>query len=146
MHLDGRGIGFKSLTQHIDTTTHSGIFVFQIVRALAEPERYRIRECTNTGLSAARARSRKGGRPPVNAFRNPATLAMAQHRYYGTDTSIDAICGWPGICRSTRYRYVGTKRTAATTRPSRDQRQLRRMSLRMYRRLPVKVAPVCSAA
>src|SRR3954471_18245299 len=58
--LEARGIGFKSLTESIDTTTSGGKLVFHIFGALAEFERDLIRERTNAGLEAARARGRKG--------------------------------------------------------------------------------------
>ena len=58
-----RGVGFKSLQENIDTTTSGGKLIFHIFASLAEFERDIIRERTNAGLSAARARGRKGGRP-----------------------------------------------------------------------------------
>jgi len=63
--LQDRGIGFKSLTESIDTTGSGGRLVFHIFGALAEFERDLIRERTMAGLQAARARGRKGGRKPV---------------------------------------------------------------------------------
>ena len=47
----------------IDTTTAQGRLAFNIFASLAEFERELIRERTQAGLSAARARGRKGGRP-----------------------------------------------------------------------------------
>src|SRR5512142_760064 len=61
--LASRGIGFKSITESIDTTTSGGKLIFHIFGALAEFERDIIRERTQAGLTAARARGRKGGRP-----------------------------------------------------------------------------------
>jgi DNA invertase Pin-like site-specific DNA recombinase len=61
--LEERGIGFKSLTENIDTTTSGEKLIFHIFGALAEFERNLIRERTQAGLSAARARGRIGGRP-----------------------------------------------------------------------------------
>jgi DNA invertase Pin-like site-specific DNA recombinase len=58
-----RGIGFKSLTENIDTTTSGGKLIFHIFGALAEFERNLIRERTQAGLTAARARGKTGGRP-----------------------------------------------------------------------------------
>jgi DNA invertase Pin-like site-specific DNA recombinase len=63
--LEARGVGFRSLTESIDTTTAGGRLVFHIFGALAEFERSIIRDRTRAGLAAARARGRTGGRPPV---------------------------------------------------------------------------------
>ena len=63
--LQDRGVGFKSLTESIDTTSSGGRLVFHIFGALAEFERDLIRERTIAGLEAARARGRKGGRRPA---------------------------------------------------------------------------------
>ena len=63
--LNDREIGFKSLTEAIDTTSSGGRLVFHIFGALAEFEHDLIRERTKAGLAAARARGRKGGRRPV---------------------------------------------------------------------------------
>ncbi len=62
--LESRQIGFRSLTEAIDTTTAGGRLVFHIFGALAEFEHNLIRERTIAGLVAARARGRKGGRKP----------------------------------------------------------------------------------
>lgn len=63
--LQDRGVGFKSLTESIDTTSSGGRLVFHIFGSLAEFERDLIRERTIAGLEAARARGRKGGRKPA---------------------------------------------------------------------------------
>jgi len=59
--LEEHGIGFQSLQESIDTTTSGGKLIFHIFGALAEFERNLIRERTNAGLAAARARGKKGG-------------------------------------------------------------------------------------
>ncbi len=61
--LEKKGIGFKSLTENIDTTTSGGRLVFHIFGALAEFERILIKERTMAGLKAAKAMGKKGGRP-----------------------------------------------------------------------------------
>jgi DNA invertase Pin-like site-specific DNA recombinase len=68
--LGERGVGFRSLTEAIDTTTAGGRLVFHIFAALAEFEHALIVERTHAGLAAARARGRKGGRPPNPGRRN----------------------------------------------------------------------------
>ncbi|MDO1451099.1 recombinase family protein [Rhodocytophaga aerolata] len=61
--LSKKGINLISLNDPIDTTSPSGVLVFQIFCALAEHERNVIIQRTKAGLQAARARGRKGGRP-----------------------------------------------------------------------------------
>src|SRR5664280_2379752 len=62
--LAEREVGFRSLSESIDTTTANGKLFFSLMGALAEFERDLIRERTMAGLAAARARGRVGGRPP----------------------------------------------------------------------------------
>src|SRR3546814_19384709 len=73
--LASRGIGFRSLPENIDTTTPGGMLVFNIFGSLAQFERDLIRERTQAGMRAARARGRKGGRRPVAP---PDTLLKAR--------------------------------------------------------------------
>jgi DNA invertase Pin-like site-specific DNA recombinase len=63
-NLRVRGIGFRSLTEALDTTTAQGRLVFHMFGALAEFERSLIRERTRAGLAVARRAGRTGGRPP----------------------------------------------------------------------------------
>jgi len=63
--LEKRGVGFRSVTEAIDTTTPGGRLVFHLFGALGQFERDLIRERTRAGLAAAAARGRKGGRKPV---------------------------------------------------------------------------------
>jgi len=63
--LERRGVGFRSLTEAIDTTTPGGRLIFHIFGALGQFERDLIGERTRAGLTAAAARGRKGGRKPV---------------------------------------------------------------------------------
>lgn len=62
--LEAKQVGFRSITEAIDTTTAGGKLVFHIFGALAEFEHNLIRERTLAGLAAARTRGRKGGRKP----------------------------------------------------------------------------------
>lgn len=108
-----KGAGFKSLTENMDTTTPGGKLVFHFFGALAEYERGIIRERTNAGLQAARARGRRGGRPKLGT--NPAIrkkIEMAQALHADPTNSIEDICRTLHISRSTLYRYVGRDKQA----------------------------------
>jgi DNA invertase Pin-like site-specific DNA recombinase len=58
-------VGFRSITEAIDTTTSSGRLVFHLFGALGQFERDLIQERTRAGLAAAAARGRPGARKPV---------------------------------------------------------------------------------
>jgi DNA invertase Pin-like site-specific DNA recombinase len=110
--LSTRGVGFKSLQEQIDTTTSGGNLIFHIFASLAEFERDLIRERTNAGLQAARARGRKGGRPKgVDQKKQKAALALKKDAGH----SIREICEIVGISRNTYYKY--TRSAGSTTLP-----------------------------
>ena len=105
--LNDRGVGLKVLTgqgAQIDTTTASGRLVFGIFASLAEFERELIRERTMAGLSAARARGRKGGR---KFALTKAQVRLAQAAMANRDTSVSDLARELGIKPTTLYRYVG---------------------------------------
>ena len=102
--LQGRGIEFVSLTEQIDTTTPGGKLIFHLMGALAEFERDLIRERTNAGLAAARARGRVGGRP--RKLKTNGKIALAKRMFDDQSHSIPEICAALGISRATLYRYV----------------------------------------
>ncbi len=97
-HLNNRKIGFKSITENIDTTTSGGKLIFHIFGALAEFERDIIKERTNAGLQAARARGRLGGRPKSLTGKK---VAMAQSLYDDKNNAINDICKTLNISRAT---------------------------------------------
>ena len=101
--LNDRKIGFKSITESIDTTTSGGKLIFHIFGALAEFERDIIRERTQAGLTAARARGRRGGRPKALT---PKKAEMAKGLYKDKNNTIDDICRTLNISRATLYRYI----------------------------------------
>jgi DNA invertase Pin-like site-specific DNA recombinase len=102
--LEERRIGFKSLTENIDTTTSGGKLIFHIFGALAEFERNLIRERTQAGLTAAHARGKKGGRPRALTARQ---LGIAQDLYEKRHPIAD-ICRTLKISRATLYRSLKT--------------------------------------
>src|SRR5688572_1900899 len=102
--LQSQGIGFKSLTENIDTSTATGQLVFHIFGALAEFERNLIKERTIAGLDAARSRGRRGGRPNLKTSASKVTLA--KKLYADRSNSVDEICKTLRISKATLYRYV----------------------------------------
>jgi DNA invertase Pin-like site-specific DNA recombinase len=100
--LEEQGIGFKSLTENIDTTTSGGKLIFHIFGALAEFERNLIRERTNAGLTAARARGRRGGRPKVLTGKK---LSIARD-LYNRQHHIAEILQTLKISKATLYRAI----------------------------------------
>src|SRR4051794_40407335 len=104
--LNDHKIGFKSLTEQIDTTTSGGKLIFHIFGALAEFERDIIKERTSAGLEAARMRGKLGGRPKALS---PEKIRLARRLYADTTTSVAEISKMLGISRHTLQRYVKHK-------------------------------------
>jgi DNA invertase Pin-like site-specific DNA recombinase len=101
--LHDRGVGFKSLTENIDTTTSGGKLVFHIFGALAEFEREIIRERTQAGLQSARSRGKVGGRPKALT---PKEVQMLNSMAADKSLTVSDICKTLDIGRTTFYRYV----------------------------------------
>ncbi|MFB2706479.1 MULTISPECIES: recombinase family protein [Marinobacter] len=101
--LESKGIGLKSLQEAIDTSSSSGKLIFHIFGALAEFERNLIRERTQAGLQAARARGRKGGRPKSLS---KDKQALAVKLYDEKEHTVDQICEMMGISKPTLYKYI----------------------------------------
>lgn len=101
--LDERSIGLKSLHEAVDTSSTSGKLIFHIFGALAEFERNLIRERTQAGLIAARARGRKGGRPKAL---NLDKQALAVKLYDEKNHTVNQICELMGISKPTLYTYI----------------------------------------
>lgn len=101
--LERRGIGFRSLSEAIDTTSAGGRLVFHVFGAMAEFERGVIRERTRAGLAAARARGRVGGRPRALT---EADLIAARAMMRDPTISVEAIARRLGVAASTLYRHL----------------------------------------
>jgi DNA invertase Pin-like site-specific DNA recombinase len=117
-----KGIEFVSLKDGINTTTITGRFTFNIFASLSEFIRELIVENTMAGITAARARGRKGGRP---AGLSPAAVEKAKKatRLHGAGLSASEIMSSLNIKSSaTLYKYlkyaganvVGWQQTATT--------------------------------
>jgi DNA invertase Pin-like site-specific DNA recombinase len=101
--LDSRSIGLRSLTEAIDTTTAGGKLVFHVFGALAGFERSIIRERTKAGLDAARARGKKGGRPPALVAKD---LAAAKAMLSDPEITMEEVAKRLKVAPSTLYRHM----------------------------------------
>jgi len=104
--LRQRQVGFRSIQDGgIDTTSANGRMIFGIFSALAEFERDLIRERTKAGLTAARGRGRKGGRPAIPV--DDPRVQTAKRMHADKSMPVAAICRTLRISRPTLYRYLG---------------------------------------
>lgn len=101
-HFEETGVEFVSIKDNIDTSTPMGKFFFRLMASIAELERDITSERTKDGLSAARARGRKGGRPAVD----PKKIKTALKMYDSKEYSISEITKAVGISAPTLYRYI----------------------------------------
>ncbi|MBD3631295.1 recombinase family protein [Cyclobacterium sp.] len=101
-----KGVEFVSLKDGIDTGTATGRFTFNIFASLVEFEREIIRERTMAGLEAARARGRKGGRPPGLSKEALAKATSAKILFESGERTVKEIADGLGISRATCYRYI----------------------------------------
>jgi DNA invertase Pin-like site-specific DNA recombinase len=106
--LKERGIHFRSLQEQFDTATSGGKLVFHMFGVLAEFERDLIRERTQAGLTAARARGKVGGRPRTEALNTPQKLRLLQTLAADKSNSVGEICRTLKISRTTFYRYTAS--------------------------------------
>ena len=107
--LSEREIGFRSLTENIDTTSSGGRLIFHIFGALAEFERSIIRARTTAGLAAARARGRVGGRPPALS---ESDLRVAQTLFKDRELTVAEIAERLHVAPSTLYKHLPRPRSS----------------------------------
>ena len=102
--LEQRGIGFESLAEKIETGSAVGKQVFHVFAALSEFERNLIRERTQAGLSAARARGRAGGRKPKLDEQQVREIKALLR---DPDIQVADVARRYGVSRTTLYKHVG---------------------------------------
>ena len=102
------GVAFRSLTEHMDTTTPHGEFLLSVFGALAQYERALTKERILAGLEAAKRRGKRGGRP--YAIRDETMAGIREALQSGASKA--AVCRTFGVKRSTLYdalaREMGT--------------------------------------
>ncbi len=101
--LENKKMGFRSLTENIDTTTPGGRLTFHLFAALAEFERSIIKERTMAGLAAARSRGRKGGRPPSL---NAKDLTAAKALLSDPGITVEEVAKRLKVSPATLYRHL----------------------------------------
>ena len=118
--LEGVGVGLRSLSEGIDTTTANGRLIFQLFGALAQFERELMRERTHPGLAAARARGRKGGRPPKL---DDEKIRIAKRLLKDPETTVSEVARTLGVHRSTLHKAIQATSVRLPARA--DQRHAR---------------------
>lgn len=101
--LETKGINFISLTERIETETAAGKLTFHLFGALSEFERGIIRERTKAGLTAARARGRKGGRKPAL---DQSKIKEIKALMSDPTIKVSVIARRYGVSRATLYKYA----------------------------------------
>ena len=101
--LEKRGVSFESLGERVETSSASGKLIFHVFAALAEFERNLIRERTQAGLVAARARGRSGGRKPKIGDKERREI---QALYRANNIPVSDIAKRYGVSRTTLYKYL----------------------------------------
>jgi len=101
--LGEKKMGFKSLSESIDSTTANGKLIFHVFSAISEFERDLIRERTKPGLEAARARGENGGRP--RKF-TPEKTKMAKQLHADKTLKISDILSTLGVSRAVFYKML----------------------------------------
>ncbi len=97
--FNSKGVNLVSLKESIDTTTSTGKLLFTLMSALAQFERDVVADRTREGLASARARGRKGGRPPIDS----TAVAKAARLYKTGEYTVKEISELTGVKKSTLY-------------------------------------------
>ena len=102
--LERQEMGFESLTEKIETGSAAGKLIFHVFAALAEFERNVIRERTQAGLTAARARGRVGGRKPALDEKQKREIRALLR---DPTITVKDVAKRYGVSRTTLYKTVG---------------------------------------
>jgi DNA invertase Pin-like site-specific DNA recombinase len=108
--LEKKEIGFKSITEGIETQSSGGKLVFHLFASLAEFERDIIKERTKAGLHAAKLRGKVGGRPAVIDSKK---LSIAKTMHANPKITVNEICKSINVSRATFYRHMNLKKNTS---------------------------------
>lgn len=101
-HFENKGVKVISIKEQIDTRTPTGKLLTTVLMAMSQFERDIIVQRTQEGLAAARARGRKGGRPPLSQAQIKQALAL----YDSKKLSIKEICNATKMSQSSLYNVI----------------------------------------
>lgn len=119
--LKSRDVGFRSLTEGLDTTGPMGEAMLTVLAAFNQLERDVIVERTKAGLAAARALGRVGGRPRVM---DQKKLATARTLYDSGNHTVTEIATMLGVGTATVYRYLSNSRHADALQGPGDSKEI----------------------
>lgn len=108
--MEQQGVGLRSLTESIDTTTAGGRLIFHVFGALAEFERAVIRERTRAGLDAARSGGKVGGRPRKLT---DADIRAAKAMLADNTITVGEVARRLKVAPSTLYNHLPAARATA---------------------------------
>ena len=100
--FNSKGVNLVSLKESIDTTSSTGKLLFTLMSALAQFERDVLADRTREGLAAAKARGRKGGRPPANS----ESVKKAVKLYRTGEYTVREIYELTGVRKTTLYKNL----------------------------------------
>lgn len=109
-----KGVGFKSITEQMDTTTPHGEFLFSVFGALAQYERALTKERIMAGLTAAKKRGKIGGRPKAIS----AEKMIAIREALNSGASKAAICRTFNVKRTTLYDNLNKTQNPSSLDPT----------------------------
>lgn len=102
--LREKGVGFRSLTEGLDTTGPMGAAMITIMAAFGQLERDVMIERTKAGLEAARARGSRGGRKKLLDDLKLAELRKLREQGF----TISRLADMFHISEPSVYRYLGS--------------------------------------
>ena len=100
--FNAKGVNLVSLKESIDTTTSTGKLLFTLMSELAQFERDVLADRTREGLTAARARGRKGGRRPVDKEAVRKAVKLYETKQY----TVSEITELTGVRKTTLYKNL----------------------------------------
>lgn len=102
-NFKNQGVGFRSISDGVNTSSSTGRLLFNLLVSVAEYEHQMIVERTTAGLASARAQGKTGGRKKVMTPELARTIdSLVKGGHKATE-----IASTLKVSRATAYRYLG---------------------------------------